>query len=51
MIERGRIHDRDFPDGNPREMELFVRYIRFAYSQEKLNRIWRSDAPPVNLAD
>jgi hypothetical protein len=51
MIERGRIHDSKFPEGNPGEMDLFVRYIQFAYSQEKLNRIWRSDDPPVNLAD
>jgi hypothetical protein len=32
-------------------MDLFVRYIQFTHSQEKLNRIWRSDAPSVNLAD
>jgi membrane-anchored protein YejM (alkaline phosphatase superfamily) len=47
MIERGRIHDRKFPEGNPREMDLFVRYIQFAHAQEKLNRIWRSDAASV----
>jgi lipoteichoic acid synthase len=51
MIERGRVHDSKFPEGNPREMDLFVRYIQFTYSQEKLNRIWRSDAPSVNLAN
>jgi lipoteichoic acid synthase len=51
MIERGRVHDSKFPERNPREMDLFVRYIQFTYLQEKLNRIWRSDTPSVNLAD
>src|SRR4030095_9017074 len=52
MIERGRIHDRKFPEGNPREMDMFVRYIQFAHAQEKLNRIWRAGAasdPPIRL--